>query len=896
MIRLKQTIAFFVVSAVCVLTISISALAGSVPDRAKTRSYTNTSGEDSDNTISPPSYTKLDAWGNALDDSAPSWCMVKDNVTGFIWENKTDDGSIHDKDNIYTWDDAQGVFIKNLNDNCFGGFSDWRLPTIKELSSIVNRGTYNPAVNTAYFPHTMSSAYWSPTTSASQSDNAWYVYFYDGSIGDNDKSGCYYVRAVRGGESGAWGDSIMVNQATGLITTECGETATFTIALAGTAPTAEVTITISSSDSTEGTVSPASLTFTPDNWSTQQTVTVIGIDDGLYDGDVAYPVITCPAVSDDPVYNDVDPDDVLVTNRGAYYKDADYKDADGNVFGLCDDKKCLSAPKLLYTTAAVCSDCDDTRKAINPAAVEICDGKDNDCDGQVDEDVCTIYYKDFDKDTYGVDSDTKCLCKPTVFYTATKGGDCNDNNAAINPGAEEICDGKDNDCDGQVDEDVTTIYYKDFDKDGYGVDDDTKSLCKPTGFYTATQGGDCNDSNAAINPAAVEICDGKDNDCDGQVDEDVTTIYYKDFDKDGYGVDGDTKSLCQPTGFYTATKGGDCNDSNAAINLGTEEICDGKDNDCDGQVDEDVTTIYYKDFDKDGYGVDDDIKSLCQPTGFYTATQGGDCNDADAAINLGTEEICDGKDNDCDGQIDEGVTTIYYKDFDKDGYGVDGDTRLLCQPTVFYTATKGGDCNDADAAINLGTEEICDGKDNDCDGQVDEGVTTIYYKDFDKDTYGVDGDTRLLCQPTVFYRATQGGDCNDADAATYPGAVEICDDNDNDCDGQIDEGCNAIVIVKGTVTLGDFDYPCENATVSFGGSPYFTGQRTTDDKGHYTFPALKIPADGVHDFYFTVTAVWTYSVFGQPITLKGSSNFRILRPLPFSTGNVEVNVSVRSGT
>ena len=116
--RLKQIIAFSVVSAVCILAISACALAAipipnPVPDTGQTWSYTDTFGEDSDYTINPPSYTKLDAQGNALLDSASSWSMVKDNVTKLIWEGKTDDGSIHDKDNTYNWDDAQSVFIAN---------------------------------------------------------------------------------------------------------------------------------------------------------------------------------------------------------------------------------------------------------------------------------------------------------------------------------------------------------------------------------------------------------------------------------------------------------------------------------------------------------------------------------------------------------------------------------------------------------------------------------------------------------------------------------------------------------------------------------------------------------------------------------------------------------------
>ncbi len=107
---------------------------------------------------------------------------------------------------------------------------------------------------------------------------------------------------------------ITISPTSGLVTTESGGTATFTVVL-DTEPTADVTIGLSSSDTTEGTVSPTSVTFTTANWNTAQTVTVTGVDDSLNDGDIAYTIVTAAAVSADTSYSGLDPADVSLTNK-----------------------------------------------------------------------------------------------------------------------------------------------------------------------------------------------------------------------------------------------------------------------------------------------------------------------------------------------------------------------------------------------------------------------------------------------------------------------------------------------------------------------------------------------------------------------------------------------------
>ena len=192
-----------------------------VPDSGQTQSFTDTFGEDADYIINPPSYTKLDENGNELPDSATEWVMVRDNVTGLIWEVKTDDDTIHDKDDAYTWQNAQDVFIPVLNTANFGGFDDWRLPNREELHSLVNYGRYYPSIDTFYFPNTISSSYWTSDSASFNSDYYWRVYFNYGEVLFRHKLFKLSVRAVRGNRASHSfinnGDGTVTNTGMGLM-------------------------------------------------------------------------------------------------------------------------------------------------------------------------------------------------------------------------------------------------------------------------------------------------------------------------------------------------------------------------------------------------------------------------------------------------------------------------------------------------------------------------------------------------------------------------------------------------------------------------------------------------------------------------------------------------------
>ena len=375
----------------------------------------------------------------------------------------------------------------------------------------------------------------------------------------------------------------------------------------------------------------------------------------------------------------------------------DCVDADGDGF---KDEVCGGA------------DCDDTDPSINPGLYEgisddnCSDGKDNDCDGLADTDAecilsccifhswpvggncvssppCSIYEegsccKEW-SDIYGFYAG----CFPADYDNdgfiggQCDGDDCDDEDPAVHPGAEEICENTiDDDCDGFADTYDTDCGECDDDSDGY--DDE------------ACGGADCDDTDPDIYPGADEICDnGIDDDCDGLVD----------------GLDPDCCDDADGDGVTDETCGGyDCDDSDPAIYPGADDPCDGMDQACDGLGEE----------------VDSDIDSsmICE----------GDCDDTDSDTYPGAPDPCDGIDQDCDG--DDGLPEICNNGIDDDCDGLvdwldtdccrDKDGDGYGDPASPSCTFPQWDCDDAKPDVNPGADEICDnGIDDDCDGLID---------------------------------------------------------------------------------------------------------------------------------------------------------------------------------
>ena len=303
--------------------------------------------------------------------------------------------------------------------------------------------------------------------------------------------------------------------------------------------------------------------------------------------------------------------------------------------------------------------------------------------------------------------------------------------------AQELCNGEDENCDGEIDEDVIP------------------SECGIPGEF-----GDCIGLTECVDgveicvgeEASVEECNGLDDDCDGETDEDFT-----DTDEDGLAncidPDDDNDDVLDDVDNCPLTPNPDQGDVDGN---GLGDACD-EDSDGDGDLDN------------------------------------TDCAPLDPLVFTGAQENCLTEyDDNCDGITNEenGVgCSAFYLDEDEDGVGVEV-FLCLCAPQDAYTASVLGDCDDTDPKVYPGATEICETEwDDDCDGEPnEEGAPGCvgHFLDEDQDGFGV-GDPYCLCTGSGAVNATIAGDCADDDEDVFPGAEELCDGKDNNCDEQIDE-------------------------------------------------------------------------------------------------------------
>ena len=426
------------------------------------------------------------------------------------------------------------------------------------------------------------------------------------------------------------------------------------------------------------------------------------------------------------------------------------------------------------------------------------------------------------------------------------GSDCNDSDTNTFPSADEICDGVDNDCDGNVDEGLTVTYYTDADADGFGVDgtEITGTCTQPPG--TATQGGDCDDADDTVFPNAPELCDGIDNDCNGETDDNAGILYFTDADGDNYGDDVSAIFSCT-TIPGAVTVGGDCDDGDASINPGAADPCDTIDQDCSGGP---LLNTWFQDNDADGFGNDAvSLNDCAQPSGYVA--QGGDCDDTNNTLFPGNGcNTCTATDqqwlavnqqtllnamNGCALECLSGEPACISSCLQDAGIPVGAFCLTCVEDYISCTQTNcliqclgseeacqecqlqsgcfatfasclgmvdadgdgwwaGSDCDDTDPTVHPGATELCNGTDDDCDGNVDDNAGTAYYPDLDGDGYGADDALVRSCTP-VPGLITTGGDCNDSDPVVNPLGTERCNGLDDDCDGTVDEDC-VLVDVK----------------------------------------------------------------------------------------------------
>jgi hypothetical protein len=421
-------------------------------------------------------------------------------------------------------------------------------------------------------------------------------------------------------------------------------------------------------------------------------------------------------------------------------------------------------------------------------------------------------FVDADGDGFGDPASRELVCVLTEGLVTDK-SDCDDQRSLVYPGALEICDGIDNDCDDRIDDGLRElVYYEDLDGDGFGNFDETTEACTPPLGYVENR-TDCDDLNNLINPAAREICNGEtDDNCNGKSDDldptldfATSTVWYYDSDDDGYGgtlplpfpeqaieqfqLTNPIQRCARPIkpaqlssipGNFVGNVD-DCDDENPLVSPTGTEVCNLIDDDCDRLVDDSdpdldqsELNVFYADSDRDGAGdASSPVEACFQP--WFTAADDSDCDDENPLLQDATGWWIDG---------------------DADGFGAGALSADSCvAPTADHVLPAyGEDCDDESLIEYPGAPELCDGLDNDCDGltdiedgDLDVSTAIVVYRDVDGDGRGDPLQSGFSCSGAILPGFVDNADdCDDDDANIFIGAIETCNGVDDDCDTLVD--------------------------------------------------------------------------------------------------------------
>lgn len=458
-----------------------------------------------------------------------------------------------------------------------------------------------------------------------------------------------------------------------------------------------------------------------------------------------------------------------------------YEDFDGD--GLGNPNSTIEACSLPVGYVNNADDCDDTDDQIGAAS--------------------EVYYVDADGDGFGVGNPILFCSDPGAGYS-TNNDDCDDTDDTIYPGATEIPDdGIDQNCDG-TDASVLGVQLAVYQFDGT-VDctvqdnDVTAQPMNATFSDYSSVGTNCSNAAGVFNRSGWSTTAGIDltkyNQFTVTADEcyslsltkfkfdhrvsNITSVptWYVRSSVDGYSTDlatGNSNTTVQTFEFLLGPEFQDLSEVTFRLYVSgvTANATTWRNDNVSvmGYINALPLQTYYADADGDGFGNPSVTIEWCEaPSGYVSNAD--DCNDDSALIN---------------------PNTVWFHDNDGDGYGLNSTATVSCvQPGSDYVL-EGGDCDDVNDEINPSAPEVCNGIDDNCNGLIDAQDpdvedADVYYVDEDEDGYGV-GDPILFCSNPGPGYATVAGDCNDQNPDVNPGVSEICNGEDTDCNGLVDDG------------------------------------------------------------------------------------------------------------